>query len=293
MNFTFSVPCWGDWHLFQYLKHVLHSHAEAKLEGFYRIHSTPIGIKMLKGKVEYELPNCQIEYVEVNPQQSYFQFSEYHQQDFDNSEATIFLQADAMISQGTFAAIKSAVDNGKKHINCAGLNAVDDGEPIKDFNSWGVKHLIPTIKGNIWGTSSSMMSPQTLYFQDGEAFWCHAFHHDPICMVNDKRGVKFGESTLDWISPSFFTPEETTVLSGHDALVIEISPPNKFDRHPKHNICNATEIAMTVRGKVLPSHTNLFRYAVPILGEPTKKYEELIDNVMDIMSNQEFLSRAA
>ena len=208
----------------------------------------------------------------------------------------MFLQADAMLSTGTFKAIRTAVEQGYKHVNVCGINAVDDGEPVPfdaGFGAWGVKHLIPTLRGNTWGTSDSMMSPQTLFFQDGDAFWCNAFHHDPICIVNDKRGMSIKGSTLDWISPTFFSPDETTVLSGHDALVIEISPQNKFDRHPRMKYVNATEIAMKVKNLVLPSHTNLFRYAVPILGEPTDKYRKLIENVIEIMSNAAFGARKA
>ena len=296
MNFTFTVPCWGDWHIFQYMKHVLASHAAAGLEGNYVVHTTAIGKRMLRGKIELELPRCKVTYVEVKPEGTYFDFSKYHQEVFDNSEACMFLQADAVISRGTFQAVRDAVECGFKHINCAGVNCLDRGDPVPfdaSLNPWAVEHMIPTIRGNIWGTSEDMMSPQTLYFQDGGAFWCHAFHHDPICMVNDRRGVKFADSTLDWISPSFFKPGETIVLSGHDALVVEISPPPKFDRHPRHRICNATEIAMTVRGKVLPSHTNLFRTPVPITGTPTKRYAELISNVVALMTNEQFLSRKA
>jgi hypothetical protein len=294
LKFTFSVPVWGDWHCLQYLKHVLPSHAAAELEGRYVIHTTALGKRMLQGKPEHELPRCEVEYIEINPQASYFQFSDYHQEAFDSSEVCMFLQADAMLSAGTFKAIRKAVDEGYKHVNVCGINAVDDGSPIpygEGFNEWGVKHLIPTLRGNIWGTSDSMMSPQTLYFQDGEAFWCHAFHHDPICIVNDKRGMSIRDSTLDWISPTFFTPAETTVLSGHDALVIEISPPQKFDRHPRMKYVNATEIAMKVKQLVLPSHTNLFRYAVPILGESTQKYRKMIDDVVAIMSAEAFGAR--
>ena len=295
MKFTFSIPVWGDWHIFQYLKNVLASHAAAKLEGRYIIHTTALGKRMLKGKVEHDLPGCQVIYVEVKPETSYFQFSEYHQQAFDSSEVCMFLQADAMLAPPSFAAIRRAVEAGKKHINCAGINAVDDGEAVpldEGFNSWGVRHLIPALRGNIWGSGEPMMTAQTLYFRDGDAFWMHAFHHDPICMVNDKRGMNILGSTLDWISPTFFTPEETTVLSGHEALVIEMSPPNKFDRHPKTKpYVNATEIAMNVKSLVLPCHTNLFRYAVPILGEPTKKYRELVDNVVAIMTDPQFIAR--
>src|SRR6267378_851199 len=294
MKFTFSVPVWGQWHSLQYLQHVLASHAAAGLEGRYVIHTTALGKRMLRGKPEYELPNCEVEYIEINPQASYFQFSDYHQEAFEQSEVCMFLQADAMLSSGTFRAIRNAVEQGYKHVNVCGINAVDDGEPVPfhaGFGAWGVKHLIPTLRGNIWGTSDSMMSPQTLFFQDGEAFWCNAFHHDPICIVNDKRGMSIKGSTLDWISPSFFTPEETTVLSGHDALVIEISPPNKFDRHPRMKYVNATEIAMKVKNLVLPSHTNLFRYAVPILGTPTDKYKTLIENVIELMTHEAFGAR--
>lgn len=296
MNFTFSVPVWGDWHCLQYLKQVLPSHATAKLEGRYIIHTTAQGKRLLRGKVEHELPNCAVEYVEIDPQASYFQFSDYHQEAFDSSEVCMFLQADAMISPTTFLAVRNAVQAGKKHVNVCGLNTVDDGEPVpldEGFNSWGVRHLIPTLRGNIWGTSNSMMSPQTLFFQDGEAFWCHAFHHDPICMVNDKRGVNIRGSTLDWISPTFFTPEETTVLSGHAALVIEISPPQKFDRHPRMNYVNATEIAMKVKNLVLPCHTNLFRYTVPILGMPTNRWSQMLSDVVTIMLHEQFGARRA
>lgn len=296
MKFTFSVPAWGQWHLWQYLDHVLPSHAAAKLEGRYVIHTTKQGKRFLQGKPEFELPLCEVEYVEIDPQASYFQFSDYHQEAFDQSEVCMFLQADAMISPTTFKAVRNAVEAGKKHVNVCGLNAVDDGEPVpldEHFNSWGVRHLIHTLRGNIWGTSHSMMSPQTLFFQDGESFWCHAFHHDPICMVNDGRGMNIRGSTLDWISPTFFTPEETTVLSGHAALVIEISPPQKFDRHPRMNYVNATEIAMKVKNLVLPCHTNLFRYTVPILGTPTDRWTKMLNDVVTIMLHEQFGARKA
>lgn len=295
MNFTFTVPAWGDWHLHFYLKYVLASHAAAGLEGRYIVHTTALGHRMLKGKVEHDLPGCRVEYVEVEPQASYFQFSDYHQEAFDGSEACVFLQADAVISSTTFAAIRQAVARGAKHVNCAGINTVEDGTRVPfdaALNAWAVEHLIPTLRGNVWTGAPTdgldMMSPQTMFFRDGAAFWCHAFHHDPICMVNDGRGVKFTGSTLDWISPSFFTPGETAVLSGHDALVVEISPPNKFDRHPRHAILNATEMALQVRDKVLPAHINLFSHPVPILGEQTAKFDQLIADVLALMYDAEF-----
>lgn len=295
MNFTFTVPVWGDWHLFQYLKTVLASHAAAQLEGRYIIHTTPLGHRMLKGKVEHELPGCKVEYVEVEPAGTYFDFSKYHQEAFDGSEACVFLQADAVISNGTFAAIRTAIGRGAKHVNCCGINAVEDGTQVPfdgGLNKWAVEHLIPTLRANIWtgegADGLNMMSPQTMFFRDGAAFWCHAFHHDPIAMVNDHRGVKFADSTLDWISPSFFTPGETAVLSGHEALVVEMSPPQKFDRHPRHQILNATEMALQVRDKVLPSHVNLFSHPVPILGEPTAKFDQLISDVLALMYDAEF-----
>jgi len=153
--------------------------------------------------------------------------------------------------------------------------------------------LIPTLRGNVWGRhegggGGDMMSCQTMYFEDGPNFWCRAFHHDPICMVNDKRGVNIVGTTLDWISPSFFSPEETAVLSGHEALVVAVSPPQKFDRHPRYTILNATEIALQVRDKVLPSHINLFAHAVPIIGEPTAKFDQLVDDVLALMRDAEF-----
>ena len=293
MNFTFTVPVWGDWHIFCYLKHTLASHAAAKLEGRYIVHTTALGKRMLKGKVEHELPGCAVEYVIVEPQVNYFQFSDYHQEAFDGSEACIFLQADAVISNGTFKAIREAVGRGAKHVNCVGINTVGDDPPFDaTLNAWAVEHLIQTLRNNVWkgagADGENMMSPQTMFFEDGPNFWCHAFHHDPICMVNDGRGVSIKGSTLDWISPSFFTPGETAVLSGHDALVVEVSPPAKFDRHPRHAIYNATEIALQVRDKVLPSHVNLFSYPVAILGEPTAKYDQLIADVLALMHNREF-----
>lgn len=295
MNFTFTVPVWGDWHLFQYLKTVLASHAAAELEGHYIVHTTSLGHRMLKGKVEHELPGCSVEYIEVEPKGTYFDFSDYHQEAFDGSEACIFLQADAVISSSTFQAIRRAVGAGAKHINCAGINAVEDGSRVpfdSNLNAWAVKNLIPTLKNNVWTgegkDGENMMSPQTMYFRDGENFWCHAFHHDPICMVNDGRGVNFKGSTLDWITPSFFTPGETAVLSGHEALVVEMSPAVKFDRHPRFNTVNATELALGVRDKVLPSHMNLFSYPVPILGEPTKKFDQLIQDVLALVYDAEF-----
>lgn len=291
MKFTFSVPVYGDWHTFVFLKHVLASHAAAGLEGRYLVHTTKLGRRILKGKIEHELPNCQVDYIEVNPEQSYFQFSDYHQEAFESSQACMFLQADAMISANTFKGVREAVNKGFKHINVAGFNCVDDGEHVyfdERFNEWGVKHLIPTLKGNIWGRTDEMMSTQTMFFEDGPNFWIHAFHHDPIAMVNDRRGVDIRGSTLDWISPSFFKPEETAVLSGHEGLVIEISPPAKFDRHPRHTIMNATEIALQVRDKVLPSHINLFAHPVAVLGEPTKKYDALIADVLALMRNPDF-----
>jgi len=294
MNFTFTVPCWGDWHLFQYLKHTLASHAAAHLEGRYVVHTTPRGHRMLKGKIEHDLPCCNVEYVEVEPKGTYFDFSKYHQDVFDQSEACMFLQADALLSNGTFRAVREAVKSGAKHVNCAGINCVGESPPLDArMGAWAVEHLIPTLRGNIWGTSDTMMSTQTMYFQDGDNFWCHAFHHDPICIVNDHRGVKFAESTLDWITPSFFTPAETAVLSGHDALVVEISPPQKFDRHPRYTILNATEIAMQVRDKVLPAHVNLFAQAVPIMGQPTAKYDQLIADVLALMCAPDFIRKAA
>jgi hypothetical protein len=295
MKFTFSVPLWGDWHVFTYLKHTLASHAAAELEGEYIVHTTKLGKRMLYGKIEHELPRCRVKYIEVQPEASYFQFSKYHQEAFDGSEACIFLQADAIISNGTFKAIRRAVDAGAKHVNCAGINCIDDGSGIpfdSSLNAWAVAHLIPTLAGNIWTQDGrdgeNMMSPQTMFFRDGDAFWCHAFHHDPICMVNDHRGVNIVGSTLDWISPSFFSPAETAVLSGHEALVVEASPPHKFDRHPRHTILNATEIALQVRDKVLPAHVNLFAHPVPIIGEPTAKFDQLISDVLALMTNAEF-----
>lgn len=295
MKFTFTVPVWNDWHMFVYFKHVLASHAAAELEGRYIVHTTSLGHRMLRGKIEHELPRCLVKYVEVEPQANYFQFSDYHQEAFDGSEACVFLQADAVLSSTTFQAIQRAVARGAKHINCAGINTVEDGSRVPfdaALNAWAVDHLIPTLRGNVWTgegkDGENMMSPQTMFFRDGEAFWCHAFHHDPICMVNDHRGVNIKGSTLDWISPSFFTPGETAVLSGHEALVAEISPPQKFDRHPRHAILNATEMALQVRDKVLPCHINLFSYPVPILGEPTAKFDQLIADVLALMNDAEF-----
>lgn len=292
MNFTFSIPVWGDWHTHIYLKHTLASHAAAELEGRYVVHTTQLGQRTLRGKVEHELPRCEVEYIIVQPEASYFQFSQYHQEAFDASEACVFLQADAIISSGTFHAIRRAVAAGAKHVNCAGINAVEDGSEIPfaapALNKWAVEHLITTLRGNIWGRQDNMMGCQTMYFEDAGAFWCHAFHHDPICMVNDKRGVNIVGSTLDWISPSFFSPEETAVLSGHEALVVESSPAQKFDRHPRYSIMNATELALNVRDKVLPSHVNLFRYAVSILGTPTDKYRQLIEDVGELMCDPGF-----
>lgn len=295
MKFTFSVPVWGDWHMHQYLKHVLASHAAAGLEGRYIVHTTPLGKRMLRGKVEHDLPGCKVEYIEVQPQGTYFDFSEYHQEAFDASEACVFLQADAIISSTTFHAIRRAVEAGAKHVNCVGINTLEDGKPVPfdaGLNQWAFDHLIPTLRANIWselgGGGEPQMSPQTMFFKDGDAFWCHAFHHDPICMANDKRGVKFTGSTLDWVTPTFFAPAETAVLSGHEALVVEISPPQKFDRHPRTVMLNATELALQVRDKVLPAHMNLFRYPVPILGEPTQKFAGIIEQILELLADAEF-----
>lgn len=295
MKFTFSVPVYGDWHLHVYLKHILASHAAADLEGRYIVHTTALGRRMLRGKIEHELPKCQVEYIEIEPKGTYFDFSEYHQEAFDTSEACIFLQADAIVSSTTFHAIRRAAESGAKHVNCVGINTLDDGKPIPfdaALNPWAVEHLIPTLRANIWsevgGSGEPQMSPQTMFLRDGDAFWCHAFHHDPICMVNDRRGVDIRGSTLDWISPSFFSPAETMVLSGHEAMVVEISPPQKFDRHPRMVMLNATEMALQLRDKVLPSHMHLFRYPVPILGEPTRKFERLIEDVLYMLNDAEF-----
>lgn len=288
MNYTFSLPVWGPWHTWMYLKYALPSHARNGLKGKYIIHTDCKDV--LQGKVEYELPNCEVEYRDIDPSNSYFQFSDYYQECFDESEACLFLAADVVMHPFTFASVQASVMAGDKLVMTAGINCVGDNPPIGDtLPQWAVDHLIPTLHGNIWGRNNhNMMGPQTMYFEDEGAFWCQAFHHHPLCIVNDGRGVKFTGTTIDWITNSFFSPEETHILSGYEGLMVEISPPNKFDQHQRYELVNATEMAFALKDKVMDAHLNLFAQKVPLVGKPTSKYDQLTGDCLRILKTKPF-----
>lgn len=287
MNYTFSLPVWGDFHVLAYLKYALPSHARNKLKGKYIIHTNMAHV--LRGKVEYELPECQVEYRDIDPSRSYFQFSDYYQECFDESEACLFLAADVVMLPSTFAKVQESVKAGNKLVMTAGINCVGDDPPIDNtLPTWARDHLIPTLRGNIWGRNHhNMMGPQTMYFEDGNNFWCQTFHHHPLCIVNDGRGVHFRETTIDWIVPSFFKPEETDVLSGQDGLMVEISPPAKFDQHQRYEIVNATEMAFALKDKIMDSHIHLFERPIAITGTPTDKFKKLTTDCVRLLNTRQ------
>lgn len=273
MNFTFSLPLWGPWHTQLYLAYALPSHCAAHLEGTYVIHTD--NVRELAPHIEdarrHRGLNCRIEYVEINPRSHYFQFSEYGQKVFDNSEVCVFLSPDAVISPTTFTAMQRAIDAGYKTVQTAGINCVADEVPLDMANlgQWAKTHLISTLRGNIWRPGGGeMMYPLTMYFEDGDNFWSHAFYHNPLCAVHD-REIKLAGTTSDWILPLAYAPEETAILQGRDSLVVEISPPSKFDRHPRLPIRSAQDIALAVRDKAREHHRRVFRTPIAITGEPT------------------------
>lgn len=290
MKFTFSVPIWGDWYLFRYLKNTLRSHSMAELEGRYVIH-TPYK-KWLYGFVEKALPKCSVEYIDIKPQNSYFQFSEYYQHCFNNSEACVFLVADAVMQKNTFVSIKKYVGEGYKLIMSAGINSLENDvfSLEGDLNKWAVDNLIPELRGNIWSPGNESMCPLTMYFRDGENFWCNAFYHHPICFVRD-RDFDFSHTTIDWIVPSKYAPRETYVLRGDEGLMVELSPEIKFKQHPRFVVNNATDIAYLVRDKIMTNHLDLFRQKIPIVGTPTNAYDGLISDVLEILQSQVFVSK--
>lgn len=293
MNFTFSLPVWGSWHTWLYLRDGLKSHANAGLEGKYIIHTNRKDI--LEPYVQNMLTKCEVEYRELHRDhnnQSYFQFSRYQQEVFEESEACIFLQPDTVMRYNTFTSVKKAIEKGYKMVMTAGINALHD-EPIPQddrLNLWAMEHLIPELRGNLWEPGKESIFPlSTLYFRDGENFWCHAFHHHPFCIVNDRR-MEFKHSTIDWLVPSFFSKEETKVLSGHEGLMVESSPEPKFKNHPRFVANNATDIALSVRDKIMTNHLNLFSQPIAIVGSPTAKYDKLIADILEILETPLFAS---
>lgn len=284
MNFTFSLPVWGAWHTSIYLEYGLSSHCAAGLEGTYVVHTDNIDalVPHLENARKHRGLNCRIEYVEVNPNASYFQFSEYQQQVFNLSEACVFLSPDAMIARTTFAALQVAVAGGAKFIECPGVNTTGwDTEPPSDnLQAWARDHLIAELRGNIWTGGGDMMCPLTMYFRDGDNFWTHATYHHPLCAVNDGRHAPLVGTTIDWLLPQIYSQAETVMLHGTEALMVEMSPAHKFMRHERYQIHNSSDIAVAIRDKALTCHRALYRKPLAIVGEPTSYEGSLIDDAL-------------
>lgn len=283
MKFTFSLPVWGADYVDKFIRHALPSHVAAGLDGDYVVHTDDPSrvIPSLQLAMRQGL-KCVISVIKIDPEQSYFQFSQYQKDVYDQSEAAVFLSPDAVIHPRTFTSLRRAVDLGARFVECPGVNTVGGCPPFDDtMGLWARTHLIPTLAGNVWGSDSpDMMCPLTCYFADGDNFWTHAFYHHPLCAVNDGRWLGIEGTTIDWVLPQMYSPRETVCLQGTDALMVELSPEQKFDRHPRYVIKTVKQFADAVREMRLTCHDNLFKQPLAIVGKPTRKYERLIDDVL-------------
>lgn len=282
MNWTFSVPVWGDWHVKQYLDRVLAYHARMGLKGRYIIHTNRrTDIEPRLGV----LKDCEIDFrgLPGNPD-SYQTFAECHAEAFRESQACLFLTADAAFSEGSFEVVRKAVEEqGKKLIAMCSLRTCSingDDPPFdpKGMNAWAVQHIHLPLKTLVWGHRPPSLKPTNLFFEDGENFWSRGFHLHPIAAVRDGRRVDLS-GTVDGALVTAYWPDETWVVQNHEVAGCEFTHESKFGGDLSWNLEHPQYIADSMRDGAKSIHRHFFSHKIALRGEPNAKFDDVAREV--------------
>lgn len=276
MNWTYSVPVWGDWYVKTYLTRVLPYHERMGLEGRYIIHTNRAhDIEPHIGKL---LDTCDVEFRGLpGSPDSYGTFGLCHAEAFRESEACLFLTADIAFTQDSAHVARTLVKEGAKLVamHCMRTLSEPGDEPPFDpvgMNEWAVSHMHPAMKTCLYGRTPPSFKPVNIYFEDDGSFWTRGFHLHPFAAVRDKRRFDLS-GTVDGTLVQAYWPTEAHVITDHGIAAVEFTPPNRgFDL--SWNMDHPQYIADCMRDGAKAIHRHFFTHRIKLRGEPTGKFED-------------------
>jgi hypothetical protein len=277
VNYTISIPVFGDWHTWTLLNYALPSHLAAGVEGRYIIHTDRPNVIAAYSGMDKLRERCDVEFRAAD-MDGYLGFSRDCLRAFLESECCFFLLPDLVIGSQSFEAAKKAIEGGKKMVACTGVRTVSDMESFPPFDNeglarWSIEHMHPVGKRLFFG-AESWLSASNVYFGEGAHVWARCYHLHPFAAVNDGRPMSF-KGTIDDDFVDRFKPEEIWVATNREVVFAEITHPSKFKEREKGGgiTMDVPYIAACLRKRARPVHKFFFSHRISLSGTPDDSFE--------------------
>ena len=235
------VPAWGDDYCRLFLGPVLRTH-RAALEALRQEFANTVEVRYVVQTDQPVAVARALEGIDLTlvptPATKRFVFQtlcEGHARGIEDArelDRVVLLNADIMISTGTFAAIERRFRQGKKAVVCGGTRTLvrpwtmfPKPLPARALASWAIRHPHPITRDFFWGTGKTT-HPCTVYFREGANVVLRGFHLHPLAIIKDRRTPFDGSIDLNLIE-AYRTDEIHLVTDVDELSIAEISAKGK------------------------------------------------------------------